>query len=885
MNKIKKFFSLNSWKRWVILSLTFITTIISIVFGSVFFVSKNINKSIEYGGGIQAIVQVVNKESANPEDVDPALVETVSESINTRLNGGNGLNGIKTTIGSDGKIRVTKNGSISESQIQEFINQIISKPQLTMTDTKMQPLFIDGVFNYRIKDSSDPANKIDYKNLSKYTPPIQSGSVKALLNQDGSNYLSLDLKDDGQGGYEVEWTKATEYMSQTQDRTILMWINLDTLVQIAKTSFPKEWKNAKENPYNFVYVNETPTITAPPGAQDYSQVIRPLLKENAFNAKNFLISSATVSQPLHGKSFTISGSFTNQEANQLALNINYGTAKYDLKFISSSIIAPNSSNVSNFDHAIIAGVVVLILIAVFMIANYGLLGVLSTLSMSLYIFLTLLLFSALNGEYSPATIASLVIGIGLSVDANIITYERLKNEHYNGDSLVKATRNSHRFSLSSILDANITTLIITVVLFFFGSINVKSFSISLMISIMFTLFVMLVFNKLLATLLVNITTINKRPWLFGIWKKQKHQVENPKTPFYKKIDYVKVSNYMFIVSFSIIAIAIVAFVVLSIINKNVFGAFELSVDFSGGSIVSIESSGGEIPLNDNLNIRNATNIKNEVIKIFASRGIDIANDTKIVQKDVAGTNYAIEIRTAKDIIEFLNDKTNNGFEKILGNKFIDLKVANYSISQAESIKIVNNVMLSIGISFIGIIIYTLIRMRWTYSIAAIIALLHDILFVAGSFVVLRLELSPIIIAAMLSIVAFSINDTIVIFDRIRETLNTEYATKIINKQDLKTIINKSIGETIKRSLFTSFTTILTVLVLLAFKDATGLTFNIAMLIGLTVGTYSSIFIASQVWYRLETWRQKGIEKRKKTNYWNINKPGEQIFPGINDFKY
>ncbi|WP_027334016.1 protein translocase subunit SecDF [Mycoplasma elephantis] len=883
MNKFKKFFALNTFKRWVILSFTFIATIISIVFGGVFFVSKNINKSIEYGGGIQVIVQVTNKESANPNDVDKKLVETVSESINNRLNGGNGLNGIKTTIGSDGKIKITKNGGVSEREVDSFINQIISKPQLVMTDTKMRPLFVNGFFNTNINDINNSSNTIDYNNLSKYAPPIQPGSAKALLAPNGSNYLSLNLREDNQGSYQVEWTKTTEHISKTGDRQILMWINLDSLINIAKTNFPKEWENAKQNPYNFVYVNESPT----PKTGEQNTSLKPILKKHTINAKDFLISQAMVQQPLNGNSFQISGNFTPEEANQLALNINYGTAKYDLDFVSSSIISPNSSNVSNFDHALIAGIVVLTLISIFMIANYFLLGIITTLSMSLYIFLTLLLFSALNGEYSPATIASLVIGIGLSVDANIITYERLKNEYYNGDSLIKATRNAHKFSLSSILDANITTLIITFVLFFFGSISVKSFSISLMISVMFTLLVMLIFNKLLVKILVNIPIIKTRPWLFGIYKKQNQvqDVTNNNIPFYKKINYVKASNYLFLISFSIIFIILIAFIILSIVNKNVFGAFNLSVDFSGGSIVSIESPNIDIPLENTTNPLNATNIKNEIINIFNNKNIDITNDIKIVKKDIAGTNYGIEIRTSKDIIDFINDKTSNGFAQILNSKFIDLKVANYSISQSESIKIVNNALLAIGISFIGIIVYTIIRMRWTYSIAAIIALLHDLLFVIGSFIALRLEVSPIIIAAMLSIVAFSINDTIVIFDRIRETINTEYSNQVISKEDLKLIINKSIGETIKRSLYTSITTIITVLVLLMFKDATELNFNIAMLIGLFVGAYSSIFIATQIWFRLEILRQKGIQRRKETKFWKINKPSEQIFPGINDFKY
>lgn len=902
IKKLKQFFQLNNWKRWFILGFTSIVAILAIVFGSSFFVVKNVNKSIEYGGGVEVLVQVLNNDKkpldASKED-NRNLVNTVSDSMHSRLSGGTGINGTKTSVEGDGKIRITKNGLLTEAQTQEFIKDIVNKPTLVLTDTNMRPLFYQGSFNTKISDEKAEINKIDYSKLYLYSPPIKSGSAKQNIDQTGGNYISVGLEQDDNKTAEREWSKATDYISKHGTRKVLMWLNLDRLKHLAETKFSQEWENAKHNLYNFVYVDEKPSYGTNgfsfANQNDKNQIKTAVLKEKQFNAKKYLVSEAYVSQALNSDSFTITGKFTQEEAIRLAMDINYGTAKYNLQFLSSSWIVPNSSNTSNFNSAIAAGIVVFVIIAIFMIWNYGLLGVLSTLSIALYMFLTLLLFASLNGEYSPATIAALVIGIGISVDANIITYERLKNEISNGDGLVKATRNAHRFSLSSILDANIATLIVSIILFYFGTITIKSFSISLMLSIFFTLLIMLIFNKMMATLLVNISSINKKLWLFGIYNfklKPKSNVVNKtsnKVIFYKRIDYIKLSNWLFIISFSVIVILIIVFGSIAIAKNNVGAAFNLSLDFSGGTKVIVETgeNGDNISLGDanaSANLRTANGIKNTIINFFSGHNIDIANDISFLKKDSHGKNYAVVLQTSKNVIEFLNESASN-LQNTLRNTYSQLNITNYSISNVEATNLIKNALLAIGIAFVGIIIYTLVRMRWTYSIAAIIALLHDTLLVIGSFIIFRLELSPIIVAAILSIVAFSINDTIVIFDRIREILNTEYANYQLNKSDLRKIINKAIGETIKRSIFTSVTTIVTVIVLLIFKDATEITFNIAMLIGLVIGTYSSIFIATQIWYRLETWRQKGIQKRIKNNYWNINKPGEQIFPGINDFQH
>ena len=191
-------------------------------------------------------------------------------------------------------------------------------------------------------------------------------------------------------------------------------------------------------------------------------------------------------------------------------------------------------------------------------------------------------------------------------------------------------------------------------------------------------------------------------------------------------------------------------------------------------------------------------------------------------------------------------------------------------------------MIAISIAMLAIVMYTLIRFKWTYSISAILALVHDGLIVTAVFVITRVEISPVFIAGLLSVLGYSINDTIVTFDRVREKMKQNVGE--LTKPRLRKIANEAIKDTIKRSLLTSFTTIVAVLVLMSFGNATKMSFNVAMLAGLVSGTYSSIFIATYAWVHLEAWSQKHMRKRKEKCFWMLHGKEEQTVDGINDYK-
>ncbi|UWD34348.1 protein translocase subunit SecDF [Mesomycoplasma molare] len=860
----KKIFSPKNWKRWFIAFFTFSSVISIITLGSNFYVSKNINKSIEYGGGAEVLVQVTTDEN----EVSSEIIKRADQSIFNRLTGGSGLNGTQVSIEGDARIRISKSGISTNEEIQAFTNEVISKQHVIITDINNKPLFFNEKF---VSDLTLDFNDLDSWKENDYIAPFAPGGAKDEIDSNNRNLVSIKLKNKEA---QLEWTKATEYISKKPagQNLILVWLNLKDLINFAKSNYDIEWTHSNYNPYNFVYVNEDPNPKTVMDQNNQATIIQPVLKESQFNAKNYLISSAQVNEPLSGESFVIQGNFTSSAAKQLALNINYGTDNYSLKLLSSSFV-PKDLGENAFNSAIIAGLVSVFIISIFMIVNYGLLGVISTISLSLYIFLTLLLFTTVRGEYSPSTIAALIIGIGMSVDANIISFELIKKEVYLGANVLKANSKSNKFSFSTILDSNVTTLLVAVILFFFGTKDIKGFAITLIFSVIFTLFVMLFFTKWITTLLIKTGVFENNKLLLGVRKKYISLYSRGYTPKIERPNYLLYNKFIHYIPIVIFVIGIIVFTTFSIINKDISKGMDLSLEFSGGTNILIETNNNDFDL---LNLEKSKNIQ----LFLENKGI-INNSGQItIQKiDQEKDIYNLVVRTNQNITELLSTINTE-----LSNNFSNINIITYSISSEEAESLVSNAIVSVLIALLIVILYIIFRMKWTFAISAIISLLHNVIIVFLIFVIFRLEISPIFIAAILSIIGYSVNDTIVVFDRIKE-IYKELAHKEVNDYErLKYIVNKTIKETIKRSIYTSLTTILTILILIIFRDSTDLYFNIALAVGVLFGTYSSLFIATNIWLLIETKRNKFKAQRIKKNYWNTEKIKEQTFAGINDFE-
>ncbi|AJR12011.1 bifunctional preprotein translocase subunit SecD/SecF [Mesomycoplasma dispar] len=855
-----KLFSLNSWKRFFLAFLTFSLLGSGIFLVSNYYISRNINRSIEYGGGAEVLVQVKTLDGKIPS---AKVVNEADAAIFQRLTGGANLNGTSVFTEGEGRIRISRNKISNNRELENFIQEIVNKPVLTITDTNTNPLFFDGKFdkNLTLKNGDE----------TNWVVPFAPGSAVSQPNPQNpaSNQVLIELKDNKA---QLEWSKATEYISKLGRgrNRILIWSNIAELKKMAKEKFPKEWAKANENIYNFVHVGERTTPQFLPG----NKILRPELKKFQFDAKRYLISDATVTQALNGKSFVITGRFSPQEAKQLALDINYGTADYKLDFLSASFVSKTKS-----DSAFIAGWVAIglaiAIISLFLIVNYGLLGALATISLALYVFLTLLFFTIVRGEYSPITISALVVGIGMNIDANVISFELFKSRIYNGSSVMKANYQANRSSFNAILDSNITTLIAALVLFFFGTKNVKSFSITLIFSIIFTLIVTIGFTKFFTNFVLktNFFQNNKKLWLLGIKNYYLKKYERGYNSIYSRIDYEKIYKYSRWLPLVLFLGSIIVFAIFAGIYKSVGAGFNLAIDFSGGTNLLIESSNSSYDL--------ITKEKAEkIIGFLNSQDINKSNSTILLNPlNENGTIFNIEVKTKLDLSAKLAS-----LNSTIQNNFSNIRMTNYSISNEEAQKLIFNAILSVGIALIFVTIFTLIRFKWTFSLAIIFSLLFNVLMVICAIIITRIQISQNLVVAILTLIGYTVNDTIVVFDRVKARFNEINHSDIYKLDKIKEISTSAIKETAKRSVYTSLTTILTIAVLMIFYQSIDIIFSLTMLIGIIIGTYSSLFIATRIWVKLEWYRNRKKEKRINSKYWNVQKIYEQTFANINDYE-
>ena len=861
-----------TWLSWLILSITIIGVIVSITLGSIFYVAKpgNIRKSIEYDGGYELLANISNKLE-DGSGVPESTAEGVESNLDSRLRATGLTNPLLYLEGEDKNwdIRVLIPGIKSKEDEDTILSTILHQPVISIYDANNIPLFDKVGYN----QSKSIIRDVDQLQV------IESDSAHYTISgsQNPKNIVALEIN--GQSAQNAMRAATTELSNENSQRGHEMYIwldhdDLETLIYKYATGFHRvDFLSIKGNLNLFAHnldKDHKPTESFRQFTwygdgkkeSDGSTLWYNLPGKHVINFKDFLISSAKVSKPLAGKNFEIEGDFTISQAKQLASNINFGLANYKLMEKSSHFINPEYGS-NSFEKAVIAGLVVFSFIAIFMIFNYGLLGALSTISMGLYLFITLMLFTVMRGEYSPETIGALILGVGMAVDSNIITFERIKRNIYGRFSIKKANSNANNFSISTILDSNITTIIIALILFYFGTHSIQGFSIMLIISISFTLLIMLLFTRFLTWLLVRTNFLNKNLLLIGINKKTYKKLEN-RVPKYEKWNFIKKSKWFVIASGAILFSSVIVFSIVAGLAGNISAGFNRSLEFSGGSVVSMSSK----------NKINSDEF-NTAKKFLNDHGITDVDALYNVQHELVGIEGKTDTHTISslEITKFKNKSAH----------WVDNKSIN-NVTNVVAQSMIKNAMYAILIAFAAIVVYTLIRFRWTFSISALLALVHDGLIVTAVFIIFRIQFSPIFIAALLSIIGYSINDTIVTFDKIRELLKKDNK-KFLEKSDIIKIANTSIGQTIKRSLLTVFTTLFAIIILMCFVGATDMRFNIAMLVGLVSGTYSSIFIATYSWVYLEVFRQKRMKKRYDNKFWETKGVEEQTIKTINDFEY
>ena len=563
------------------------------------------------------------------------------------------------------------------------------------------------------------------------------------------------------------------------------------------------------------------------------------------SSQDNMISAPAVSEVFNTKKVYITGQFTLEEAKELAALLNAGALPVDLKEkYSTSVGAQFGAGALN--DTIFAGIIGIALVFIFMLVYYRFPGFIAVVTLSIYIFLTLLVFDWMNAVLTLPGIAALVLGVGMAVDANIITYERIRDELKLGRSVKAAYKEGTKNSLATITDANLTTLLAAAVLFYYGTSSVKGFATTLIISILMSFITAVYGTRLFMSLWVNSGFLDKRTGWFGVKKKYIHDLSEKMDLMslptrFDKIDFVKHRKVFYGIS---IGVTIIGIIFLLVFRLN------LGIDFTSGTRIEIASK----------DVLTTQQVKTEMGKV----GID-EKDIKDVRLAGQDNKNAV-VRTVgvldKQEIAELKDhfKKDHGAEPNVS-----------TVSPTVGKELAKNAMFALAIASIGIILYVSIRFEWRMAVPAVVALIHDAFFIITIFSLLRLEVDITFIAAVLTIVGYSINDTIVTFDRIRE--NLRFSRKIKTVEELENIVNISIRQTLTRSINTVLTVLITVIALMIFGSEAIRNFSIALFIGLICGVYSSLLIASQFWLDLK------IRELKKKGPLNTAKEKKQSLEG------
>ena len=535
-----------------------------------------------------------------------------------------------------------------------------------------------------------------------------------------------------------------------------------------------------------------------------------------------IVSAPNVNEAITGGQCSISGDFTYDEANNLASTIRLGALKLDLTEIRSNVVGAKLGQQA-VTTSIQAGLVGFLIVVVFMIAVYRAAGVCASIALSMYAGLMLILLDAFEVTLTLPGIAGIVLSIGMAVDANVIIFTRIKEELGLGKEVGTAIKSGFNKALSAIIDGNVTTIIAAAVLYFKGSGTVRGFAQTLALGILLSMFTALFITRWLLQASYSLG-VNK-PCMFGI-----------KKPVSKPIDFV--SKRKFCYAFSAVFIAC-GLIFMGVNKANIGDMFNYGLDFKGGTSTNVT-------FNEDMSLEE---ISEKVIPVVTEATGDQAPQTQ----KVAGTNEVI-IKT-KSLDAAGREKLN---QALVDNFGVDAeKITADNISGAVSNEMKQDAVVATAIAAVLMLLYIWFRFKNVrFASSAVLALCHDVMFVVTCYAVLKWAVGSTFIACILTIVGYSINATIVIFDRIRENV------KLRPNEEIKQIVNRSITETLTRSINTSLTTFVMVLCLFVLGVSSIREFALPLMVGIVAGAYSSVCITGPLWYDMTMHAKKKAETKR-----------------------
>lgn len=530
--------------------------------------------------------------------------------------------------------------------------------------------------------------------------------------------------------------------------------------------------------------------------------------EIAIVLDNEIVVHPEVREVISGGNCEMTGNYSKEEATMTAALIRGGALPVELVEVQSSGQTA-TIGAHALDKSIVAGAIGLAIVFLLMIIFYGMLGFVADIALLLYVIMFLWSMVAFNVVLTLPGIAALILSIGMAVDANVIIFARIKEEICAGKSIRVAVDAGFKNALSTVLDAQITTLIAAVVLYEVGTTSVKGFALTLMIGIIISIFTAVVITQLFISLLANSPKFAKNKY-FGV-----NEDGTPKQMLNKTFSFIKHRKIFYIVSVSII--------VIGLLWSVIFG-MNYGIDFTGGTTIQVDL-GKQVAIED-------------VEKTLK----DYELDPQIIYAGEGNTQ--VVIKTIKSLDNAGRNEVINTLEQAYGITEDDVLASEqFGPSVGDELKV--NALKAIIIASIGMLIYIIFRFKsWKYGFSAVAGVVHDVLIVIAFYAIFGFTVNNPFIAAILTLVGYSINDTIVIFDRIREN-------KALHTRDNSEVnIDRSINQTLNRTIMTSLTTLVVMVPLCIMVSSSIREFIIPLMVGVIVGCCSSIFICSPLYYDL-----------------------------------
>lgn len=525
------------------------------------------------------------------------------------------------------------------------------------------------------------------------------------------------------------------------------------------------------------------------------------------------ISAPTVNSAIPDGIAYITGNFTYEEAENLASTIRIGGLQLELEELRSNVVGAQLGEQA-VSTSLKAGIIGIVLVFLFMILAYLLPGLASSLALIIYTELVMIILNAFDVTLTLPGIAGIILSVGMAVDANVIIFARVKEEMSRGKSVRNSLKTGFQKAMSAIVDGNVTTLIAAAVLWLRGSGSVKGFAQTLAIGIIVSMFTALVVTRIIIFAFYAV----------GLRSEKLYYRPNKEcTP----INFLSKKAVCFGISTAVI---IAGFVFMGVNSSRGQGAFEYSLEFEGGTSTTV-------PFEKDYTIEE---IDKEIVPVVEK----VTGDNNVQTQKVAGGKQVI-IKT-KTLELAKREELNKTLADEFGVKAEDITAENISSTVSNEMR--QDAVIAVIIATICMLLYIWFRFKdIRFATSAVVALLHDVLVVLAFYAVARVSVGNTFIACMLTIVGYSINATIVIFDRIREELH--YMTRTT---DLQELVNKSITQTLTRSIYTSLTTFIMVAVLFVLGVSSIREFALPLMVGIVCGGYSSVCITGALWYVMKT---------------------------------